>query len=117
MLINAIVKLVKDVIMSQVNVFHVQKEHMEWDALKSVNARKTALLFVYKPRVNVFVIQIFMEIGKVKIYIEDLKKVRRRGGRESRTRVILHFLHPCVTSRRRRAYFIKRLSPQDGGKQ
>ena len=28
-LINAIVKLVKDVIMSQENVFHVRKEHME----------------------------------------------------------------------------------------
>ena len=74
MLINAIVKLVKDVITSQENVFHVLKEHTEWDALKSANAQKTALLFVYKPRVNVFVIQIFMEIGKVKIYLIDLKK-------------------------------------------
>ena len=68
-LINAIVRLVKDVITSQENVFHVRKEHTEWDALKSANAQKTALLFVYKPRVNVFVIQIFMEIGKVKIYL------------------------------------------------
>ena len=75
-LINAIVKLVKDVITSQENVFHVRKEHTEWDALKSANAQKTALLFVYKPRVNVFVIQIFMEIGKVKIYLVDLKKKR-----------------------------------------
>ena len=79
-LINAIVKLVKDVIMSQVNVFHVQKEHMEWDALKSVNARKTALLFVYKPRVNVFVIQIFMEIGKEGQNLHwRFLKIRRRG--------------------------------------
>ena len=74
MLINAIVKLVKDVITSQENVFHVLKEHTEWDALKSASAQKTELLFVYKPRVNVFVIQIFMEIGKVKKYLIDFKK-------------------------------------------
>ena len=78
MLINAIVKLVKDVITSQENAFHVLKEHTEWDALKSANAQKTALLFVYKPRVNVFVIQIFMEIGKVKMYLVGLKKKIKR---------------------------------------
>ena len=49
---------------------------MDWDALKSANVLKMALLFVFKPRVNVFVIQIIMEKGKSQNLLNIFKEKR-----------------------------------------